>query len=89
MSYEAWGDGGDEDAGFTDERVGEIGMECFRRGVQMCREMMARFVEQGGDATTAGSIRANWNPEWGADPGKPSDEDYEQDRKGFDPFCCA
>lgn len=88
MSYEAWGDG-DEDNNFTEDRVGEIGTECFRRGVQMCREMMARFAEQGGDATTASNIRANWNPEWGADPGKPSDEDYEQDRKGFDPFVCA
>lgn len=33
------------------------------------REMVARFVEQGGDATTAQSIRANWNPSWGEDPG--------------------
>lgn len=43
----------------------------FRQGAQECREMMARFVEQGGDAITAASIRANWNPEWGADPGPP------------------
>lgn len=32
--------------------------------------MLARFVEQGGDATTAASIRANWNPSWGPDPGR-------------------
>jgi len=39
-----------------------------RTGAAACREMMARFVEQGGDAATAASIRANWNPEWGTDP---------------------
>lgn len=43
----------------------------FRQGAQACREMMARFVEQGGDATTAASIRANWPPSWGPDPGPP------------------
>ena len=37
MSLEAWGDGGDDEGGFTDERVAEIGTESFRRGVQMCR----------------------------------------------------
>ena len=89
MSLEAWGDEGDTDSGFTDERMGEIGTECFRRGVQMCREMMARFVEQGGDTVTADSIRANWNPNWGADPGAPSDADYAQDGQQFDPFVCA
>lgn len=31
--------------------------------------MLARFIEQGGDRTTAASIRANWSPAWGADPG--------------------
>lgn len=89
MSYEAWGDDDQDDRGFSGERVGEIGTICFRRGAQMCREMTARFVEQGGDAVTAASIRANWNPEWGADPGAPTDADYEQDRTGFDPFVCA
>jgi hypothetical protein len=89
MSYEAWGDGGDDDRGFTDDRMAEIGMACFVRGAQMCREMMARFVEQGGDAVTAGSIRANWNPQWSADPGRPVDADYDQDRAGFDPMACA
>lgn len=88
MSYEAWGEP-DEGAGFSEQRVEEIGLACFRRGAQMCREMMARFVEQGGDVTIAASIRANWNPEWRDDPGKPSDDDYEQDRTGFDPMVCA
>jgi hypothetical protein len=45
----------------------------FRRGAQACREMLARFVEQGGDTVTANSIRANWNPAWGTDPGAPED----------------
>lgn len=50
----------------------------FRRGAQQCREMMACFVEQGGGPTRgvhsmiAGSIRANWNPDWGEDPGRPN-----------------
>ena len=33
--------------------------------------MMARFVEEGGDVVTAASIRANWNSQWGIDPGAP------------------
>lgn len=45
----------------------------FIAGAQACREMMARFVEQGGDKTTAASIRANWHPGWGCDPGRPDD----------------
>lgn len=64
MSWEAWGDD-DPDTGPTEERV----EEAFKDGAQACREMMARFVEQGGDAETAASIRANWNPAWGTDPG--------------------
>lgn len=43
----------------------------FRQGAQECREMLACFVEQGGDAITAASIRANWDPSWGEDPGPP------------------
>lgn len=43
----------------------------FRAGLLACREYMARFVEQGGDAATANSIRANWWPDLGADPGAP------------------
>ena len=45
--------------------------EAFSSGAQAMREMLARFVEQGGDTRTAESIRANWNPSWGNDPGKP------------------
>lgn len=43
----------------------------FRAGLLACREYMARFVEQGGDHVTAQSIRANWWPRLGADPGAP------------------
>ena len=45
----------------------------FINGARACREMMARFVEQGGDAATAASIRANWNPAWGE--GRPVEGD--------------
>lgn len=68
MSLEAFGDGDDGLDGYVTDVRAE---EAFVAGAQACREMMARFVEQGGDATTAMSIRANWNPKWGADPGKP------------------
>lgn len=40
----------------------------FLLGATACREMLARFVDQGGDATTAASIRANWHPAWGQNP---------------------
>jgi hypothetical protein len=42
----------------------------FIRGAQACRELMARFVEGQGNATLAMSLRANWNPSWGTDPGR-------------------
>lgn len=68
MSYEAWGDGDEGLDGYcTVERAEEV----FVAGARAMREMLARFVEQGGDAVTAMSIRANWNPEWGPDPGRP------------------
>jgi hypothetical protein len=68
MSYEAWGDGDDDahDGYVTIERADELAVAAARA----MREMLARFVEQGGDATTAASIRANWHPGWGEDPGK-------------------
>lgn len=43
----------------------------FRAGLLACREYMARFVEQGGHPEIAQSIRANWWPNLGADPGAP------------------
>lgn len=48
----------------------------FIRGAQVCREMMARFVEQGGHAVIAQSIRLNWRPTWGDDPGAPNEKDF-------------
>jgi len=67
MSYEAWGDGDDSmDGWVTNERAEEL----FIAGAQACREMMARFVEQGGNPEIAQSIRANWHPGWGDDPGR-------------------
>lgn len=56
--------------GYTTEEHAEA---MFVAGAQACREMMARFVEQGGDAVTAASIRANWHPGWGKDPGRPDE----------------
>ena len=84
MSLEAWGDEGLDgpDGYVTDERTVELAREAFIRGAQMCREMMARFVEQGGDTTAAISIRANWNPTWGDDPGKPDDAEYDKAQAG-------
>lgn len=70
MSYEAWGDGDEDNYGYVTEERAE---QMFREGLQAMREMLARFVEQGGDHTTAASIRANWNPSWGKDPGAPDD----------------
>jgi hypothetical protein len=69
MSYEAWGDGDDmgpPDGYCTTERAEEL----FVGGLVAMREMLAQFIEAQ-DATMAQSIRANWKPEWGADPGRP------------------
>jgi hypothetical protein len=49
----------------TEERA----KEAFVAGAQACREMMARFVATE-SPTIANSIRANWHPGWGSDPGK-------------------
>jgi hypothetical protein len=54
----------------TEERAAEF----FKGGLQAMREMLARFVEQGGteqEKNIAVSLRANWNPSWGTDPGRP------------------
>jgi hypothetical protein len=65
------GSGCDDGDYFTPDRM----EDAFRAGAAQMREMLARFVEQGGDARTAQSIRANWVPGWGKDPGK-QDEIY-------------
>lgn len=54
-----------------DEAVEKAERRAFYIGAQVMREMLARFVEQGG-AVTADSIRATWVRSWGqsADPGR-------------------
>lgn len=62
----------DDDAheGYVTEERAE---EAFVDGLQAMREMLARFVEQGGNPEIAQSIRLNWNPSWGKDPGRPDE----------------
>ena len=47
-----------------------LGARTFVDGLVAMREMQARFLEQGGHPEIAQSIRLNWNPSWGADPGQ-------------------
>ena len=70
MSLHGWGDGddGDPHEGYITEGRAE---ELFAAGAQAMREMLARFVEQGGHDDIANSIRLNWHPGWGNDPGRP------------------
>lgn len=61
---------GDPHEGYvTEERAEEL----FTAGLQAMREMLARFVEQGGNPEVAKSMRLNWNPSWGNDPGQPDE----------------
>jgi hypothetical protein len=50
----------------------------FRAGLLAARESLARFVEQGGDANTAASIRANWWPALCPDPGRPRRHNWDE-----------
>ena len=77
MSWEAWGESDDGMDGYVTEKRAE---EFFIAGAQQMREMLARFVEQDGNPTLAMSLRANWIPNWGPDPGKP--ENIEEDLWG-------
>lgn len=56
----------------------------FRAGLLACREYMARFVEQSGDGATAASIRANWWPSLGTDPGAPRKFRFEEICREYD-----
>jgi hypothetical protein len=50
--------------------------DAFRAGAQQMREMLSRFVEQGPASdpkVIAQSMRLNWVPDWGKDPG-PADD---------------
>ena len=61
-----------DDGWVHEDRVEELMRLC---AAQM-REMLARFVENGGDApckVIAQSMRANWIPGWGEDPGHPKE----------------
>jgi hypothetical protein len=63
-------------AEIEEQQQDELIKWAFRLGAQSCREMMARFVEGPGTETErniACSIRANWHPGWGDDPGKPEE----------------
>lgn len=65
-------------SGWTDDRM----EDAFRAGAAQMREMLARFIEQGPDSPAkviAQSIRLNWVPNWGKDPGK-------QDKVHDDPW---
>ena len=58
--------------GWTDDRM----ENAFRAGAAQMREMLARFVEQEGDDRArklASSMRLNWVPNWGKDPGRQAD----------------
>jgi hypothetical protein len=69
MSGSGCDDGPD---GWTDDRM----MDAFRAGAAQMREMLARFVEQGPASdpkVIAQSMRLNWVPDWGKDPGKQDD----------------
>ena len=68
MNADVWGDGDDGRDGYVTEERCE---QAFVDGLQAMREMLARFVEQGGYHVIANSIRLNWNPQWGKDPGRP------------------
>lgn len=76
MSLEAWGDEGDcaPDGYISEEQHDEELDDAFVRGARACREMLARFVDAQ-DPVIAMSIRANWHPGWGPDPGRPDDVD--------------
>lgn len=54
----------------TDEIVRRVNTydQRFVDGLVAMREMLARFVEHGGNPVVAHSMRLNWNPEWGPAP---------------------
>jgi len=60
-----------------------ISQVSFRAGLLACREYMARFVEQGGNREIAQSIRANWWPSLGDDPGAPRLFDFAEVAEEF------
>ena len=78
MSLEVWGDEGDAADTFTEDAV----YEYWRYGLRTAREMIARFVEPQSPEIAA-SIRANWHPGWGKDPGQLTDAEIPTDPWGL------
>lgn len=71
MSLEVFGDegiGGNE--GYVTE---ERAQEMFVAGLQAMREMLARHLEKCYMEEVANTIRRQWAPTWGVDPGQPSE----------------
>lgn len=59
--------------------LSELPRSEFVAGAQAMREMLSRFVEQSGierDKVIAHSMRLNWNPSWGDDPGAPPEGEF-------------
>lgn len=56
--------------------MNELPRSEFVAGAQAMREILSRFVEQGGDPVIAHSMRLNWNPSWGDDPGAPPEGEF-------------
>lgn len=66
-----------EDRWYSETELADREDAAFVAGAREMREMIARFVEQGGseiEKRIAISIRANWSPQWGKDPGCPNGE---------------
>jgi hypothetical protein len=60
----------------ADQQFDEALKASFLHGAQAMREMLARFVENSPPIdlkVMAGSMRANWYPAWGDDPGQTSE----------------
>lgn len=77
----------DQTQGLVDDELQEAMLNpatqvMFRAGLLACREYMAAFVEQGGNKDIAASIRANWWPSLGADPGRPRRLKWEEFYEG-------
>lgn len=63
------------------ELLNPVSQVYFRAGLLACREYMARFVEAQ-DPVIANSIRANWWPRLGVDPGPPRKLDWSELTEG-------
>jgi hypothetical protein len=64
-----------------DEFFNPINQVFFRAGLLACREYMARFIEPQ-NPLYAASIRSNWWPQLGEDPGPPRQLDFDELTEG-------